>query len=253
MSLHVMRRNVRRYALGEFTSTSPAFLLNSLQAYWKMDEGFTGATRLDSSGNGLHLTDQNGNLSPVSGKIGNSVACTQTSSSNCLTHASNAAFNTGPGISFSFSAWVQNQGFVSGAHGIICYDNNTAAGSYDLYSDGTNVFWFVLDSTITAKTITIVSAAAMGTGTFHHFAFGYDDANKLMWSQYDGGARVTLAVSNGINPATTLAFCIGNFSAKTLPQQCNVDEVGYWRRVLTTTDVAKLYNGGSGLPFSSFV
>lgn len=225
-------------------------LLANLTAYWKMDE-LTG-TRFDSTANALNLTDNNSNLASAPGKIGNAVVCSQTSASNALIHAGNSFFNTAAGTSFSFSAWIKANGFIAGNHGIICHDNNTAAGSYDLYSDGTNVFWFVLDNTITARSITIATVASLGTLNFHHFAFGYDDANKQMWTQLDGAARTTISTVNPIN-TSSVAFTVGNFASLGLPEQVLVDELAYWQgRVLMAGDVSLLYNGGSSLPFSSF-
>jgi hypothetical protein len=31
-----------------------------------------------------------------------------------------------------------------------------------------------------------------------------------------------------------------------------IDEVGFWKRKLTAQEITALYNGGAGLPFSSF-
>jgi hypothetical protein len=31
-----------------------------------------------------------------------------------------------------------------------------------------------------------------------------------------------------------------------------LDEIGFWKRKLTAAEITALYNGGAGLPFSSF-
>lgn len=226
-------------------------LLIGLAGYWNMDEA-AGTTRMDSSGNGLNLADNNSDLVNTVGKLGNAVVCSQGNASNALIHAANALFNTGSGISLSFSMWIYGNGIAASSRGIVCLDNNTVAGAYDLYTDGTNFIWFVFDSTHTQRTINVVSVAAQGTTSWHHFAFGYDDVNKIMWAQYDGGARTTVAVAAGMNPCTTLPFTVGNFASLGLPNSLFVDELAYYRRVLSTTDVANLYNAGAALPFSSF-
>lgn len=227
-------------------------LLRQLTAYWKMDEA-TGATRLDSTANALHLTDKNANLVATAGALNNCVICDQTLASDCLTHAAHALFNTGAGISLSFSAWLRGNGLIAD-HGIISLDDGSGNYAYTLWyrSTGASVTWTAQEAgTLTEKDIAIVTGAAMGTSVFHHFAFGYDDVAKLIWTQYDNGTRSTLAV-NGMNAVTTTPFAVGNFSNFTAPQQILVDELAYYRRVLSVADVSTLFNGGTPLPFAKF-
>lgn len=225
-------------------------LLKGLSAYWKMDEA--GGTRNDSSLNGLNLSDHNSNLLAGAGIIGNSVICSQSVASNGLVHASNTAFNTGPGISVSFSCWIRGNGLIVG-NGILSYANSATNQAYTLYVDGSsNVRWGGTEAgTLSFKQLTVVTSAALGTTSFHHFAFGYDDVNKIIWCQYDNGARQTLAM-NGMLAVTTIPFVVGNFSDLGFPQQVAVDELGFWNRVLTTSEVSRLYKGGLGSTYPTF-
>lgn len=230
-------------------------LLFQLGAYFKMDDA-GGGPRLDATGNGHTLTDNNANLvGTAPGIINTCVTCSQTVASNCL-KSTDAIFGCSVGNSFSISCWCQSNAIIND-HGIISLDNSAAVLGYDFYyaSVGTLFTWGAFETgTHTFKTIGIVTNAAFNNGAFHHFAMGYDDGNQVLWTQYDGGARSTVGI-NGINTAVpTVAgpFVVGNFSTLASPQQINVDEMGFWNRVLSTADVATLFNGGAALPFGSF-
>lgn len=226
-------------------------LLVGITAYWNMNQAAF-STRTDSTPNGLDLSDHNSNLNNQVGLIGNAVVTSQSNASNGLVHAANALFNVGVGTSVSFSMWMLGGGAPINDHGIVSYDDGTHQ-AYDLYysSVATAFQWLVVEATtLTQKTINMVTGAAFAAGgsVWHHFAFGYDDTAKQIWAQYDNGTRSTVAC-NGINPVTIPSFVIGNFSNLASPQDVIIDEVGYWRRALTTAEVAHLFNSGAGITY----
>lgn len=227
-------------------------LLAGLTAYWKMDEAAF-AVRADSMPNGLNLADVNNNLLAQPGKINNEAVLSQTVNTNGLKSAINSLFNTGPGISVSFSCWIGSGAALINDRGIISFDDGVANQAYALYSASSNlsVHWAGFEAgTHTLKEISVVTFAAMGAGR-HHFAFGWDAVNLVLWTQYDNGARTTLAMA-GMNPVSGIPFQIGNWSGGAAPNQFSIDELAYYRRVLSVADVNTLYNGGAGKALSTF-
>jgi hypothetical protein len=50
----------------------------------------------------------------------------------------------------------------------------------------------------------------------------------------------------------TGSFYLGTYDGSTNNWNGQIDEVGYWKRVLTSGERTSLYGGGSGLAYSSF-
>jgi len=137
-------------------------------------------------------------------------------------------------------------------------DDQTGNNQYELInlqSSSYRLLWLAWDTNNTlAATGLTASNTPPTTGAWHHCVVGCDSANQQIFSQYDGGTRATASLtSNGIR-ALSGAFRLGEWTGVVTGSLDNmtIDECGLWRRALSTADVANLYNGGAGLPFSSF-
>lgn len=240
---------IRRLGL----SSLAAMLLPNLTAYWKMGEP-TGATRMDSTPNNLHLTDTNTNLPEVAGKIVGAAEGTQTNSSNSLVHAANPLFVAGAGVSFSFAGWWRGNGLILDHHMLSNWNaSGSPTNSYVFFysSSNSHLFWAALENgTLTGRFLDIVSGASFGTVVFHHIAMGYDTNLQQLWAHYDNGPRLTLGCAD-VN-GTSAPFTLFNLGGGTTPQQIDCCELGFWRRSLSPADVNALWNGGMGItyPFS---
>jgi hypothetical protein len=213
-------------------------LLNGLLAYWKLDESGTPVTLADATGNGWDGTNHSVTMT-ISGKINNGAAITGAAqgiavSTNLDTRASSAPF--------SISLWFLNTG--GGASG------KAAIGEWGTRND------FVLFNLV-AQTATFRASDDSGTTTdvtttaltlWAHLVFGFDGSNIFIY--LNAGVPVTAAKAavrrGGGN------FVIGNYQGFSLAWEGTIDEVAYYNRALSATDVANLYNSGNGLPFSSF-
>jgi hypothetical protein len=98
----------------------------------------------------------------------------------------------------------------------------------------------------------------MFTSAWKFLTVGYDGPNQLARLQavYDSGGGIfavdTQTVSCTGMVGTAEPFIIGNYSGLVSGWWGNLDEIGFWGRLLTDAEVIMLYNAGNGLPFSSF-
>ena len=118
-----------------------------------------------------------------------------------------------------------------------------------MYRNGDNTLRFSVSSTgSTLTTVTWVST--LSTGTWY-FVAGEWDGTSIKLSV--NGASFQSTSFSGTIHSNTNPFDIGLISGSGNPLDGSIDEVGIWMgRALTQTEVSQLYNGGAGLPFSSF-
>lgn len=223
-------------------------LLDNLAAYWKLDD-LSNANRIDSTGNGELLTDTNGNTPAGAGLINNGVGMpVGGSATELLKHADDAVIGIGAGVSFSISCWFNQAG-----HDIPIVTKwntgNAALQDYRIYvgtngNFGNGFFWFSVKN-LAGVAVDLVSNVQC-TAAFHHIAAGYDDALQTIWIQVDNGVRIS-APCVGVR-RTAVDFLVGNY-ANGSTAGGTVDEVAFYRRSISTTDVSKLYNGGAGIQY----
>jgi len=220
-------------------------LLTSLISYWKLDEA--SGTRVDSHGTN-DLTD-NGSVASTSGVIGNAADF----DSDSLSHANNSDLQTGD-IDFSISFWFQVK-----AHGFYCYLLSKESGSereYGLYFDGNggsslDLVWEGFGYAGGGNPFSLHWSAPIGTGSWHHCVVWHDSVANQVGICIDAGTPVTASLSTGVY-ASSAPFTVGNHGSDNRYFYGYADEVGFWKRVLTSQERTDLYGGGAGLPYSSF-
>lgn len=209
----------------------------SLVSYWKLEEA--SGTRSDSYGTN-HLTPTNtpGN---AAGKLGNAVALVG-ASSQVLVCANNATLQSG-NIDHTVHAWVY-PGSVTGAQCIVAKTNedtpNAAGYEWMLYLNGDKVSFLLANGAGSIQVLT--SDAAVSLNTWYYVEGYYDDAGTL-------GVVVNATVKTAAR-TTTPATTTGSLRIGGIPSTYyltgRVDEVAFWKRLLTTDERAAIYNGGSG-------
>lgn len=214
-------------------------LLDGLVAYWKLDEA--SGNRLDSVGaNHLAPTGSPGN---ALGKVGNALALASASSQS-VGVASNAVVQAGD-IDFSFSVWIWLT-TKAASQAILC-KRSGAAYEYDLYYGvGTDRLRFFANGVE-------VAAATFGSpalATWLHLYAQYDSVANLLGLSVNNGTLNTAALATG-GSVTSGAFAIGTESPGVYFNG-RIDEVAFYKRVLTAAERTALYNAGNGLtyPFS---
>ena len=211
----------------------PNGLLNNLVGYWKLDEG-TGTTAADASGNGVTLTYTAGTPSWVTGKIGG--ACDFNAGGYFLSAA--GAINCPS--AWTVSLWVSLDSLPAPTT-TFNYCNNYYGGipQFEMLLLVNGSGWVAGAANEYGQASGAIPAPT--AGAWHNHVATFDGTTATVY--WDGVSVGTLTILN--SAAETYTFGLGNFPGAT-------DEVGVWNVAKPPTAVAALYNGGAGLPYSSF-
>ena len=224
-----------------YTATVSLHLLNTLISYWKLDEA-AGTAKADSQPAANNLSDPT-SCPSFAAIIGNAPYFTGT---NYLNRVSTSSLQvTGD---FTFSLWTRID--VNTNEYVIYKGNSAGARDYYLgYFAGTG-FQFGLGGAANA----VVGANVPTLSAWYHVVAWYDSSDSKLRMRINDA---TTYVSTGTDTATqsTEPLVLGGFwdgAAMHGLMQGMIDEMGFWKRKLTAAEITQLYNGGSGLPFSSF-
>ena len=213
-------------------------LLDGLVAYWKLDE-VPGEIRVDSSGNGLDLTDNNG-VGQEGGILGSGAGTSYIGFDRWLDHPDDPLLRFEG--DFTMSCWVYqlepifgNDIIVNSTGGVyLCtFGHTPAVVMYD--SDGNQI-------------VNLPGNAEVTPEQWHHLVF------------FRNGNTVGLIIDNGVPalaadvagfPRVGEMFRIGAHEGG-YPFTGTIDEVAKWNRVLSAAEITSLYNDGAGLPLEEF-
>lgn len=224
----------------------PAALTTSLVGYWTLDE--TSGTRDDSAGsNPLASNNSVGSAAAIRGN-----GATFNGTNQWLSHANDAALQMG-NIDFTVAAWVKlNSTSVAGAI-IGKNDANNSHAEYDLHygASGVNRFEFGVSSDGTITNTTIVRANAFGApavGVWYLVVAWHDATNDQIGISVDAGTPTFATHTGGVHVDTT-SFWLGQRQIQDIFLNGTLDEVGVWKRMLTSAEIVDLYNGGFGCTY----
>lgn len=209
-------------------------LTNGLLGYWKLDET-SGTTADDATDNNDGTTDATVNQA---GKIG-----------KCYLFASGQEVNMGDGADLkptaglSISAWFKQYAYA----GTIASNGVVSGDGWVFHSiDGSGKVRFTSYVNYSAQTVT--SDASVTTGSpllWYHVVFTYNGTTGQVYINGEANGS-SVALTNGLDYNAGSVFQLGVGVA--IGGQCtgNIDEVGYWGRGLTSTEVVELYNSANG-------
>jgi hypothetical protein len=222
-------------------------LLNGLVSYWPLDALATNP-RSDSVGANT-LTDASGtNLVGGAPGIINNAAVFATGTGNAgLTVASNASLQvTGD---FTFSAWAYMNNDTGTIQYVLGKDNNVAGNrEYGIASFQTSGWLFAVnDPTLYA----VATGVPVVYGVWVHLIAWYTLSDQKMRIRVNDTTTYTSSMTATLIQGTA-PFRMGQRGDGPLPFIGRIDEVGFWKRLLTPTEMTQLYNGGSGWPFANF-
>lgn len=220
-------------------------LLTGLVSYWKLDEvsdGSAPVTRGDSVvASGNDLTDNN-TVASAAGKIGNAASYIK-ANSEVLTHVDNALLSIGASDA-TFCAWF-NIAALGVINGVLGKDDAAGNREYGLFVQASNVLqWYVF--TAGGYQPLNSTAGALAASTWIFVAAWHDFTAHTINLQINNGVVDSLAVNAGGVNDLAAAFTIGR-QGSTNNFGGLIDEVGFWKRVLTATELTALWNGGAGL------
>lgn len=233
-------------ASASFPYSPPGDLATSLIAYWKLDEA--SGTRVDElsgcGGGGCDLTD-NATVTQAVGKVGNAALFTA-ANSEFLSHADVADLSTGD-IDFSFVGWIYPTN-LSGTHMAAAQLAGGTVG-WQLFTNGTTLQFDVGDGG--AGVIgSAVWGSALSTNTWYFVVAWHDAAANQVGISVNNGTPVT-AATTGAAGDSTAAFTLGERAVvgSQLFWDGRLDEAGWWKKVLSSTERGWLYNSGNGCTY----
>lgn len=216
-------------------------LLTSLISYWSMDGN---SNDLHGSNNGVES-----NVTYASGKIGSSARFNGTNSS--IDISDNPSLSTGD-IDFTLSAWVKlvakaPNPFGNGIAGKWKYSTNNREFLL-WYYDAIDRFRFEVSPDGTASGG--IEANALGSpniGQWYFIVGWHDSVANTINIQINNGTIDSLPHSTGVFDGTS-NFGFGNYENVGFLNGY-IDEVGFWKRVLSPKERSQLYNNGNGLAY----
>jgi len=227
-------------------------LLNNLELYHTMDNAdILGSTIIDKQGHG-NLTFTGG--SGASLKLGEAFSCVN---DDYATYEYD--FNELARSDFSVNFWMKSGTLLPMEYwNIFSYQNSTTYADWwfvltDLYGGNERMYYEFYLPEHRSRIDAYDSSYPLSNGNPHMITITSQN-NGLVKLYIDGTEKY---VSNEGNKSTissigSVLLCNPGFRSTT-GQNLTIDEMGWWKdRILSDTDVARLYNGGSGLAYTSF-
>ena len=216
-------------------------LLLNLVASYRLDE--ESGVRYDRSNNGRHLTDNN-TVSSISGKVGVAADFTE-SNSEYLSLANASLGDISPGSSdFTISFWIYfkesgftGQQFIGGV-----WKPSGSHREWLFLLDTSQKIGFYTSANGSAETT--IKTGELSHSTWYHILVTHDNSGGSRKLYVDNSAisndsNVTINQGNG-------DFQLGNTEGSSDYVNGYLDEFNMWSKVLTTDDIANLYNSGNG-------
>lgn len=225
-------------------SFSRAVLLESLVSYWPLNEASGDA--IDAHGSNT-LTDTN-TVGSAAGKVGNARDF-ESGSTQYFNIADNADVSTGD-IDFTFALWVNLES--KGDYRIFIGKDESGQREYltfyDLASDRFSFSVF----TPTQVDVLANTLGSPSTATWYFIVCWHDATANTVNIQVNNGTADSTATGGALSASGTAPFRIGarSTAGSLLPMDGLIDEVGFWKRVLTAPEKTFLYNSGSGRSYS---
>lgn len=227
--------NTKRLLLGNQrpSAVSTASLNTGLISFWKLDD-------LSDSG-GTNTLTNNHAATFVAGHIGNCVSLNGVNQS--LSHASNASLQTGD-VDWSISGWFFEASGAPGGSLVSKTDGGQATLEYAVAVGGGTIFFQIGDAGGSVEAITTLTYAE---DAWQFFCVQYNHATKILSASVNNGTSTTLDVSDLTIVTGNNRFTIGDDADGGSPYTGQIDAVGFWKKVLTPTEIGLLYASGAGI------
>lgn len=223
-------------------------LWDGLVSYWKLDE--ESGVRYDSWGDN-DLTDNNTVGFTTTSILGNAADFIATNH-EYLSRSDNPSLSMGD-VDFSISAWMHFDSILPGTLQPRIIVSKGDAGLYSneyfLGLDGDyNKFTFYVGNNNIGHNVYVWSQEVI-SGT-HFIVAWHDSVHDIVSIQVDNSTIYTESYEYG-SYDSNITFRIGNVGAYWDDFYSNypIDEVGMWKRILSSEERCALYNGGNGMAF----
>lgn len=218
-------------------------LTDGLVSWWSLDESSGNA--IDSHGANT-LTDIN-TVGVATGVV-SGARDFERGNAEAFEIASNATLQTGD-IDFSFAGWLKMESnvlmFAFSKGGVVA-----STREYGLYTSTDRILrFFVVDSSSVAATATAAAATPLATWVFVYCY--HDSASNVVGISINNGTAVTSAHSTGVRTGT-FKFELGARQDQSAWWDGCLDEWAFWKRLLTPTELAEIYNSGVGITYPGY-
>lgn len=216
-------------------------LTDDLISYWELDEA--SGTRADAHDDN-DLTDNN-TVTSATGKVGDA-ADFERDNSEFLSIADNADVSTGD-IDFTWALWVRPETLPAAAMAVLSKDNGSV-WEYEIYISSTGAVRFYVENGGSSEEVTTPDITA-SNGTWLFIVAWHDATNNQLAIQVDNGTPVAESYAGGVADTDNGLY----FGAESGGVYFDglIDQVGFWKRVLTTDERTALYNSGNGLSYAA--
>jgi hypothetical protein len=218
-------------------------LTDSLISYWKLDE--TSGNAIDAHGsNTLTAVASPGT---AAGKI--ETARTFNGSSQYFSVASNASVQVG-NEDFYVAGWVYLNS-VTAVNRVVVGKYNTNTGAHRqwllFFRGPTQRFALIGSPNGSTNSLVLNSSVTPSASTWYFVEAWHDAANDVAGIAVNGTVD-TIGYASGIYSGPSSLF-VGCHSGASDFLDGRIDELGFWKRVLSPTERAELYNSGAGLAY----
>ncbi len=224
-------------------------LTDNLVSYWSLDEASGGA--IDAHGSN-DLTSHGSPEPPsVTGKVNNARDFEETNSTY-FSHTDNSDLSLGTDSDFTFTCWVQLESktnyrmFVTKFTEAIPTSDNQCEYSirYDSVEDK---FRFLVGNGSSFGNVIANTLGSPSTGAWYFIIAWHDSVADTLNIQVNNGSVDSTGWSGGTQDGSQ------DFEMGRQPSFYHdglLDEVGFWKRVLTSDERTDLYNSGSGRDYT---
>ena len=231
-----------------------------LVSYWNLDEasgsradshGSNTLTDNNSTGSGVGVgcndfTDNN-TVTSVSGVI-NTARQFTAANSEYFRVASSPSLRTGD-IDFTIAFWVSFTNIADGITRYLAVKDQPSAREWGIYKNDTGStlhFYVTHDGSTVTQT-----PSTTGGNAFQLIICWHDSVNNTINLQRNNGTVLSTSHSSGVFGTNSSLFLSG-YNGSSNFHNGAIDEMGFWKRILTAQERTQLYNNGNGLayPFS---
>lgn len=219
---------------------------NGLVAYWSMDTTYN-TTNIEDQVTGTHNS-----TTFISGFVYNTTNCKL---GNCTTwdggdgNYIKYSSELEPAQNLTICSWVKTNS--DGAYRtIISRDQSAAALTYILRKTNGNKFAFYA---YTGANVGVIGKTTPDASTFYFVCGMYNSTDVSIW--VNGTQENQAAQTGNLDYATTpnqpvdmgFIYLLGSPTQYFVKE---MDEVGFWNRSLTASEITQLYNGGVGMTYT---
>jgi hypothetical protein len=225
--------------VGLMLITSSVFAISNtgLKGYWNLNES-SGAPA-DSSGNGSISTAKN-IFYELNGKVGRDFNFKTASGSRVDLNKTGAYFMP---ANYTWCYWLFKIGATSGQ--LVTRDGGTTTtNSFNMSQETDNKVYFQMRNTAGTQFYTV--SGALSNNAWHFICGSADNSKLYLW--VDNVLQAPVAYT-GTKATADTNVVFGGRQDTYAPLTGNLDEISFWDRNLSRSDVNDLYNAGAGVTY----